>query len=975
MARDVTRQVASASIILAVLFAGITYLTIQGDDDEKLVTINLSDMELDLRGLTRDTLQGRSDNQENLTSDLMEDITQFILSREMEGIRSLAIEDVKVVVIPTTIAVDIPTQTPLFKDSRGITVLNSLMYGSSGPSPMIPGTSADVSISLKAIDLDGNAHSERISFSATSYDPEDSLNALLDSIEIDVNTWSSGLARDVEYMLNTLARTRTTRGIGTGPMDVPRNVINEGDVELVLNIAVAVRIARWTGQYPADLVDNIDKFFSDQTHRTTMNPTGFRPWGEAEKENFASYSSSRPASAWKARKVSELLDDILDAGHGDIADIMFNYLYLDGIDENLHIQNPLDEAGPLQISSMSNPRQQYDTVEPYSLATHVTFPSSEGIRIATTGDLTPYDHEGSIMIPKLDLRGDYLVSGRDFILDGINDMDAWFTDVDYTKTMNYYTAYARNTSVVNTSGTSTGNRSSPEEIIETRCGSILPPPAPPNHDWRLQWDLRLDGEMTLDGTISGWGGNIPHSEDVERSIPFGFDIRVHTWFFNGPSNEDAFNFENINDPFSSVTYNETASWLIFTPEANATEFFEDMPYQRLREGFEVLVSLDRTVTQLMRDPTLGEVAKRETAQVLAMGGIKQFREWSQRSGIAGNLTRFKDEYITGKITFSDLGAIRVDGMYATFSYSHSLDRLEIEMDLPEGRVVLSAIGISVPPVRFEGTVVTGAGLTLSLNSGDGTFIISGSIDGHTFTEGPGRISAPPGAVTALMIDTDWTITAPYREFKALGTSSPIKAGFDDRGGMELSYAYVISGEDDMDPKEMIPLLSDAEPHDVGGGYTELFALGMSIASSLDSMEGKPWLGLSVRYEGEDAEPFSRTIWFLPSDDTTYMGVLRDKSIQNTMINMLWVNAIDLPEYVDGSIRADVILTKETTTDNIPLQHEVRATDIIILSHISLSRGNDISLWTFTQNDPSISPYIFMSDDWSRSAAPDTSPLW
>ncbi len=70
MGNDVTRQVAAASIILAVVFAGITFLAIQGDDDENRVTINLSGMELDLRGLTRDMVQGRSADEENHTTDL-----------------------------------------------------------------------------------------------------------------------------------------------------------------------------------------------------------------------------------------------------------------------------------------------------------------------------------------------------------------------------------------------------------------------------------------------------------------------------------------------------------------------------------------------------------------------------------------------------------------------------------------------------------------------------------------------------------------------------------------------------------------------------------------------------------------------------------------------------------------------------------------------------------------------------------------
>jgi hypothetical protein len=82
-------------------------------------------------------------------------------------------------------------------------------------------------------------------------------------VEFDANGKSefSDIGRMVRYMLTTLVRFRASQGIGSGPYDTEKDMLNEGDVELAVNLAVLLEEARLFGTYDERAVAAMDHFF------------------------------------------------------------------------------------------------------------------------------------------------------------------------------------------------------------------------------------------------------------------------------------------------------------------------------------------------------------------------------------------------------------------------------------------------------------------------------------------------------------------------------------------------------------------------------------------------------------------------------------------------------------------------------------------------------------------------------------------
>jgi hypothetical protein len=392
-------------VSLLVILSGFAYLIctindrIQDPPDIESLRSEMANLTIDM--MTTDHLR----DADSLECSIEEAIPTSINS-SFQGIDgySVRIDEIEANISSYLLPIAYPTFEPIIPMANGSRI-NSRMYGSQGYVPMIPIFRVDVNASVTFVPEDhGSVIHAVLNISREVVDETLFLEHLMDLIPGRSHGNQGWMAWDVEYMLNTLTRIRTLNQVGLGNRQGPYNILNGGDVELVLNMGLALRMAAITGRTPRTLTDSIDMLYRDHTLIDPMDRTSYRQWGKSENDNYHGYEL-RSDPIGSRRSFTEMIDRSIDVGYADPADLMLRYLYLDRT--NLSLEkgltfDPYDRIGPLEEAYLLNPRNDRDMTDPTSLQHVVCFPSKDGLIPERTFTVDGENYS-KVFRPKLDL--------------------------------------------------------------------------------------------------------------------------------------------------------------------------------------------------------------------------------------------------------------------------------------------------------------------------------------------------------------------------------------------------------------------------------------------------------------------------------------------------------------------------------------------------------------------------------------------
>ena len=944
--KDLSKEAVAASLVLAIVLSGImTYIAYDssGPPQREPDTLPLAG---ELSSLTTGLLLDMTD--------LPDPEIEREISRSLPDIATLSIVgvegysaslfDVEVSIgrydMPTSVS-DPPPAILLPDGSYGP---NSMLYGRSGGRAVIPVLRAHVTSGMR---LDPVGRGDRIftniSFTTEIVDTNRAVLALMSIVEDEMDEGGS-LARDVEYMLNTLARVRAVNRLGWQNRQSHFNVLNEGDVELALNIALALRLSSLTGQVPGSLISSIEAYYTRTPPSLMMNPTGFRYWSESERTNYELYSQmAGPASG--RRSASGLFDVALQRGHVDPADLLARYLYLDRLFITSDANTPatprfdmFDTKGALEESMLVNARHYQDLRDASSMRTVVSLPKDEGLNVLSI------DANGTLPFePDIDLNTDYLVSARDFRIEGIDSVRAWYTEVDLDRTPE---------SLVNTTFNFPLTRA---EDPETRCGGIVPPEKPPAHDYRMEWNLRIEGSVPLRGSAKGYLGSVPTDEGIEHLVNFSFPVRVTSWFDTPPSND--------NIPWFMIykTVNlstEFASGYIIPPEANATEFFEQYAFQSFRGAFAPITALGRVLHRAGTDPE--DTWTRAEVQIAAMQTLRGLERW--RSTLTTEqmlyMINLMNIYLQRGALIPLLEPIHTDNLVLTLSYTQFNDRLDISASSPGYISVLSVYGLMSPPIDYKAYVMTDSGSRIDLDLGAGTFVVIWDSGTEQIREGSGRPAQPTEALLDLALRGSWEVESPSVDILHAGSGGFPFESYPSMGGGVSSISFVsrgIGGSDrDAIEDRMMERIED-------GSFISI----SEVLSTLLSLSGEGhWTGLTSRWEGEGGGVLTRTLW-VSGPKEALVDLSRDPWMMQMIVSTIW--GVDPGARNDRPPGPDVAL--ETAYPSASFTGEG---EVVLYQHlISSNPGRTPSIHSFSREDGSHPS----SDQWRNREVSPTSPLW
>ncbi|MEW5760339.1 MAG: hypothetical protein AB1779_06205, partial [Candidatus Thermoplasmatota archaeon] len=324
------------------------------------------------------------------------------------------------------------------------------------------------------------------------------------------------IGRIVRYMLTTLARYRASVGYGYPSFESPRNILNEGDVELALNIAILLEEALLFRSIDNSALEKIDSYFFNAD---SYMPTGERIWGSAERANYAKYKSNL-----LKEKLSSLFKDYLRNGVIDPADILLLYFAI-GKDTII----PNDNLSFIEKKNLLNEfgGEQND----FTYLKYILPIKKENFRFTSPIYSKPME-----VILKIDHEPNYLVAGKDIVIENIYPPKAWGTDVPAGRT-----------------------------------GGIPPPRPPKLHDLRLQWDLNIKANFKIRVGIE--------FEDIwlEKNVEINFGMPIYVWLPFYPMST-AIKFKNLNEGTE-----QNATYVYFTPEAIACDRFTKNVWEKMKK--------------------------------------------------------------------------------------------------------------------------------------------------------------------------------------------------------------------------------------------------------------------------------------------------------------------------------------------------------------------------------------------------------
>ncbi len=944
-------------IVLVLIGAGVSVLLMAPETTQDPAGPDLSIISSALRSMVLERLgSDHSLPTDQLSVRIDEDIRSFIasdmaLSDNKRLVTRSVVVNIREDLLPITSAY--PPETILTK--KGLLYPNSELSGSAGPLPALPVIKADIAIELDIKPENGGKNEPgSIRFEVLNMDPERTLGSLMSLLMTDMDGWGSRMARDMEYMLTSLVRMRTVRmGVGTRPFDTALNILNEGDVELAYNIAMGLSIARWTGVPPSDLLRDLDDFYSEQPLGITMNPTGSRIWGKAERDSFASYKD-RTASTGAPRSIEALTGSVLQTGHSDTADIFLRFLHMDARTTSSERLDPLDDKGPLEEMDLLNSRQRKDPYDTYSLEHHPSYPTLSGIPLPEgTVPFSPGTETVPLLVAEIGPTRGYSVVGRDLRVAGLNDYKAWFTNADPSLNESDLINYGY------------------QGQTNTRCGAILPPPEPPSHDYRIQWDLVVTAKMNLTGTVRGYVGSSLPEMPVMKEMPISFPLRVHSWFQKEPNRDGGLELTNINSGKQEITPISTR-WAI-TAKANASEYFERYAFQDIREGISIGSSLLRSLSY--REKFLDPHGTRTSAQVNALSTVPALQTWINKRELGRDLAILNHVYLKGKgLKPGSLGTLGTDGLSMTLDHYQAKDRMDIRAISPEGTILLSILPISSSAPEAVLKVTTPDGIVVTVEPATGSFEVEGILDGLYFKEGSLSPTIPTETLRSLVLQDSAMMTSAPITFSSSRPSSPYesnKQGIGEQLLVAPSVHLAIAG-----PLSEIEELGMDLPSMGSQGPKSENGLNILFTDLLSRTSGTGlWVGAVIVWNGENGTtPLDRTILFKISEGT-------DPSFFHTaFLQALWSPYPDLGKVLKSGPQGSIeVLTYDRVPSwAVPPGPSAEGTDVIISAHCRFepgANGNVLNNNVFQQASIDAPNYGTAKFGWTVLELRAASPFW
>ncbi len=930
--KDITAPVIAMVIVMAIVGAGAVYILTSGEPETDPSPVELGPITQRMSSLTTTLSSERGsipidEFQEEMEGRLS---TWVSNSNPLVPGYSVELESHDVVVTESLLSLDIPLPSSAMERSDGTLMPDHRMFGSSGSRSMVPSVRTDVVLTL-ALDPQngGYLRYEVISYSTETVDPERALSSLLNMLEDDTSSWYSRFARDMEYILTSLVRLRAANGVGTEFSDSYLNLLNGGDVELAANFALASALTRYTGKVPPNLASSIDEHFSRLQLKPVMNPSGNRLWGTSETENYRDYMTLSRNSPQR-RTAEDLLSLQNTFGHSDTADLFLRYLYLDRTGKTLGRTEALDFQSTLKESQLLNPRQPTDEFDPYSLEHHPSFPSYQGMDVMSSRSLLSGNRTLGTIKPTFDT--EFLVLGKDLLVKGIHDYNAWYTNA--------------NLSLSDEDLIATGNGS---QINPTRCGAIPPPPQPPNHDYRIQWDLDIQGTFEVSADSVGWSGNTYDPSKIQRTINFSFPARIYSG--TGTLVDEGFegHLRNINTGKQFYTPISTG-WLI-TPIANATEYFESRTWPELKNAFGALTSLARSSG--WADENLQALESRQSIHASSMAALSSLESWMENSDAREDLHIFHNNKIRiPGIDINDLGPLRIDGHQLHFGYSLARDRMEIKSDLPQGRLSIILGPISGGDLKVEAEVELWSGTRIELDIDDGTFSLHGNFDGYNVNEGS---KIPKQPIDTLLTTLSMSsISSPEMKVEIPDRPSPYISPEDipDMSDLEVYASVVLLGDETND-------LMDEVPDTYGHGVKTLFERLVPLAD-----DNRLSIGIRIRFEGSTLPSLSRSVVFTSLNADDLRGLERMNLIDQIILDTIMGARIRIP----GVIGEEVLLLEETPAWSLHVPGGF--TQGYVMTAVHVSPLGQATFSYFASEDPASAV-----DNWIVQPGETPSPLW
>jgi hypothetical protein len=491
----------------------------------------------------------------------------------------------------------------------------------------------------------------------------------------------SMMSRMVNYMLTTVCRYRMMKHVeyGMGANESPRNVLNEGDVELAVNIAILLWQMKVFGNFDQASVDAVDEYFfnasliASRSRADVYNPTGRRPWGEGETQNYIErYYPARQPINYLGRTLNSLVMDFCFKGMIDPADIITLYLCLDQQPNPFSmLVDPTDMYSILYEKSLFNARYQDDFFDVVNQEVYLNLSEEEQMEFRTLGPNRKEDYSERLNV---DQSPDYLIAGRDIHIEGIYPPKAWYTNVVMTVEEYLW---------------------KPQYGPRTRCQEWPPGQRPPDHDFRFFWDMDVNLKFNLkvsENRRSYHDAYLTSGCTVDRYVEMDFPVQIFIFWDTEIPKNDALKMHNLNEKDEMSVYENGTSYWFITSESDALEYVSKHMWQNLRPynslNMDELVAIEGAFRATDKDDasSVSEFTKVLTDTLFWKGqkSAELFTSYVTNTDPDFmrtpyyNMYRFIKYYLLyWEITTDDLKPLILDGLNVTTDFNEITDTLKI----------------------------------------------------------------------------------------------------------------------------------------------------------------------------------------------------------------------------------------------------------------------------------------------------------